>query len=84
MKGGRKQWRPETELGRRRQMAGLSQTEIAEVIGVSQVYYGNIERGLLNPSHEVAQKIADMYDVPLDDLFDSETVCRTSILGVKR
>jgi transcriptional regulator with XRE-family HTH domain len=62
----------------------ISQTELANKTGISQVMVGKYERGDASPSIEVAKKIADALGVSLDYLvgegvnasFDKETVER--------
>lgn len=63
---------------------GWSQTELAEASGVSRVMIGKYERGDASPSIEAAKKIADAFEVSLDQLvgeginvdFDKQTLNR--------
>lgn len=50
----------------------LSQGEIAKQIGVTQVAYSYIERGLKNPSLAVAIRLAEVLNVSLDYLIGIE------------
>ena len=43
-----------------RMEALYSQKEFAQVIGISQNHYSNIENGVRRPSPEVAKRIADV------------------------
>lgn len=62
----------------------ISQTELANKTGISQVMVGKYERGDASPSIEVAKKIADALEVSLDYLvgegvnskFDKSTLKR--------
>ena len=62
----------------------MSQTELANKTGISQVMVGKYERGDASPSIEVAKKIADALEVSLDFLvgegvnskFDKSTLKR--------
>ncbi len=48
----------------------LTQAEISEKIGVSRVNYTRYENNKVRPDYETVIKIADFYDVSLDELFD--------------
>ena len=47
-------------LKKMRMGALYSQKEFAQVIGISQNHYSNIENGVRRPSPEVAKRIADV------------------------
>ena len=53
----------------RRAAGGVTQGELAEHIGVTRQTLNAIERGKYSPSLEVAFRIADFFDVGLDDVF---------------
>ena len=44
--------------------------EFAKKIGLSRVNYTRYETGKVRPDYETVIKIADFYDVSLDELFD--------------
>jgi putative transcriptional regulator len=46
-----------------------SQQELADKIGVTKQTVNTIELGKYSPSLEVAFKIADVFGVPLDEVF---------------
>lgn len=48
----------------------LTQTEFATKICMSRVNYTRYENGKVRPDYETLIKIADFYDVSLDELFD--------------
>ena len=49
---------------------GITQDELAKTIGISRVNYTRYENGKVRPDYETIIKIADYYDVSLDDIFD--------------
>lgn len=51
-----------------RESRNVTQTELAEQVGVSQVHISQIERGLFNMSFPLACEIADYLNVSLDEL----------------
>lgn len=53
-----------------REQAGMSQDDVAKIIGVTQVAYSYIERGLKQPSLPVAARLASTLHVSLDYLVD--------------
>lgn len=55
-----------TEL---RAVAGISQRELGDHVGVTRQTVNAIERGRYSPSLEVAFKIARVLDVPLEAVF---------------
>ena len=50
----------------------LKQTELAEMLNVSQQVISNIERGVTAPDIEQLKKIADIYNISLDQLVGRE------------
>ncbi len=53
-----------------RKSFNLTQEEFAKKIGVSRVNYTRYETGKVRPDYETVIKIADFYDISLDELFD--------------
>lgn len=53
----------------------LKQTELAEMLNVSQQVISNIERGVTAPDIEQLKKIADIYNVSLDQLVGRDFFC---------
>ena len=51
-----------------RKQAGLTQKELGDRLGVSNVHIGQYERGLRNPRLPQLKKIADALDIPLISL----------------
>lgn len=52
-----------------REKYDLTQDEIAKQLGISQSTYANWERGFRAPRANEIAWIADIYQIPLDDLF---------------
>lgn len=64
---------PEKKLGQRiaelRERRGLSQAKVAETVGVTVESVSRLERGVVTPSLERLQAIAEALGVRLQDLF---------------
>jgi DNA-binding XRE family transcriptional regulator len=54
-----------------RKRKGLTQMELAELVGVNRFHISKIERGKRMPSVKLLIKIADVLNVSLDDLLMS-------------
>jgi len=52
-----------------RKIAGLTQEAFANALGISRVNYTRYERNSARPDYETLIKIADFYDISLDELF---------------
>ena len=48
----------------------LTQEKLANKLGVGRVNYTRYEKDKVRPDYEILIKIADFYDVSLDELFD--------------
>ena len=55
----------------------MTQQELADKIGVTRQTVNAIELNKYSPSLEVAFRIADVFGVPLDQVFQYETVTRS-------
>lgn len=53
----------------------FKQTELAEMLNVSQQVISNIERGVTAPDIEQLKKFADIYNISLDQLVGREFFC---------
>jgi transcriptional regulator with XRE-family HTH domain len=53
----------------------LKQVELAELLNVSQQVISNIERGVTAPDIEQLKKMADLYNISLDQLVGREFYC---------
>lgn len=58
-------------LRRIREVTGLSQSQVAELAGISRIAYRNIENGISTPKVSTLQNIASGVDVKLQDLLVS-------------
>ncbi|MCR4726390.1 MAG: helix-turn-helix domain-containing protein [Clostridia bacterium] len=48
----------------------LTQEKLAALLCISRVNYTRYETGKVRPDYETLLKIADFYDISLDDFFD--------------
>ena len=53
-----------------RQIRGLSQADLEKLTGIDANTFSRYERGIVTPSIEVAQKIADALNVSVDELLN--------------
>ena len=56
----------------RRQLHDMTQQELAERVGVTRQTILSIERGRYNPSVGLALRLAEVFGVPVEDLFEIE------------
>jgi transcriptional regulator with XRE-family HTH domain len=59
-----------------RELSEVSVRQFAELVGISNPYLSQIERGLRTPSEQVVQSIAEALQVPADTLYDQAGVPR--------
>ncbi len=52
-----------------RERAGLSRVELAQRVGVNPQTIGYLERGEYNPSLVLAFRLADLFDLPIEQIF---------------
>lgn len=55
-----------------RQSKGLRQSDVALAVGISRTGYTHIERGTKRPSLDVAMKLANFFNQPVETLFGEE------------
>ena len=53
-----------------RKSFGLTQEELANRINISRVNYTRYENGKVRPDYETLLKLADFYDISLDEFFN--------------
>ena len=58
------------KLKQLRNSEGLTQQQLAEKLQISRVNYTRYETDAVRPDYETLIKLADFYDISLDDLFD--------------
>ncbi|MDM5258889.1 MULTISPECIES: helix-turn-helix transcriptional regulator [Bacillus cereus group] len=56
-----------------REDKGLKQLEIAKTLDISSSYYCEIEKGKKNPRWNIAMRIAEFFDVSVDNFFYNPT-----------
>lgn len=56
------------KLKKYRTKQGVTQKELAELVGVTHDYISQIERGRI-PGMDTAAKLADLFSTTIDDLF---------------
>jgi transcriptional regulator with XRE-family HTH domain len=57
-------------IRRQRELSEVSMRQFAELVGISNPYLSQIERGLRAPSEQVVRSIADALHVPIDILYE--------------
>ena len=57
-----------------RKANGLTQEDLASKLELSRVNYTRYETGKVRPDYETLIKIADFYDVSLDEMFDRKKI----------
>lgn len=55
-----------------RRQNDLTQERLAEMLGVSVEFVSNMERGVNAPSFETIEKIAQAFNLPINELFTFE------------
>jgi transcriptional regulator with XRE-family HTH domain len=63
-------------IRRQRELSDVSMRQFAELVGISNPYLSQIERGLRAPSEQVLQSIADGLQVSADTLYAQAGVPR--------
>ncbi|ACX51293.1 transcriptional regulator, XRE family [Ammonifex degensii KC4] len=61
-----------SSLRKARLRAGLTQSEVARLVGLTRASYTNIERGHKNPSVVTALRIAQVLNRSVEELFSDE------------
>ena len=52
-----------------RERSGLSRVDLARQVGVNPQTIGYLERGAYNPSLALAFRLADLFDLPIEQIF---------------
>ena len=66
--------RDRTWMEMARRVKGLSQKEVAEAAGCSEVYYNRIEKGLQMPNVDIGLRIADFLGVDAHSFLNEKTL----------
>ena len=62
----------------------FTQTDLANLVGISTGYYSMLEAGRRQPSVKVAKKIAEILNFPWEDLFSEEKANNSFNFKAKR
>jgi transcriptional regulator with XRE-family HTH domain len=65
-------------IRRQRELSDVSMRQFAQLVGISNPYLSQIERGLRAPSEQVVQSIADVLHVSADTLYEQAGVRKDS------
>lgn len=60
-------------IRQKRQEKGISQNQLAKLVGISQPYMNQIETGVRNPTLPTLMKICEILDISLFGTEDGET-----------
>ena len=71
-------------IRQQRKLADLSMRQVSAMVGISNPYLSQIERGLRAPSEAVAAGIATALGVDVDELYEPEGAEETSDAGAPR
>ena len=71
--GGNAMWLQE-KIKELRSNKGISQKKLADAIGVAQSSINYWEKGQRTPSVAAAQKLADYFNITLDELYDIDNI----------
>lgn len=55
-----------------RKERGMTQQQVAEILGITRSFYGMIETGDRNPTLELAKRIAELFQVEIEQIFFGE------------
>lgn len=59
-------------IAARRALQGLTQAQLAEAVGVSRQTIISLERGRFDPSLPLAFRIAQLFNAPIEDVFQPD------------
>lgn len=63
-----------TNVKQMRSEKGITQKELAALAGIHETYVSRVERGEINASADIIQKLADTLSVPVARLFEAQSV----------
>jgi transcriptional regulator with XRE-family HTH domain len=70
-------------IRRQRELSALSMRQFAQMVGISNPYLSQIERGLREPSEKVLDAIADSLQMSADSLYEQAGVTRDADPGAE-
>lgn len=59
----------ETRIKELRAARGMDQAQLAQLVGVRRETIGRLEKGLYNPSLKLAMDVAQVFGLPVEDIF---------------
>lgn len=59
----------ETRIKELRAARGMDQATLAQLVGVRRETIGRLEKGLYNPSLKLAMDIAQVFGLPVEEIF---------------
>ena len=62
------------KLKQKRTEVKMTQTDVAQALGIHQVAYGNYELGKRMPKPEMLKRIAQLFHCTVDELLEDEDV----------
>ncbi len=78
-------WEELSQIKKMRQKLGLTQTELANLSGVSQSLIAKIEKGRVEPSYSVARRIFLVLEKRMNEtheIFKAEDICTREIISI--
>jgi transcriptional regulator with XRE-family HTH domain len=65
---------PQNNIKCLREARGMSQTDLADQLGVRPPSVWKLEKGLQNPSYSTLDKLAGIFDCTMDEVMDRKAV----------
>ena len=65
-----------------REISGMTQTDLAEKIGVTKSMISAYEKGIRNPSFKVLYQLCDIFQVPESLFFDDKTLSEKFVVDI--
>lgn len=59
-------------LKKARENSNMTQSDVADIVGISRAYYADLERGRYNPSIKVLVKLCNLYNIDLNFLREND------------
>lgn len=69
--------KPRLAMVKARKEKGMTQQELADIVGINRAFLSNIERGKYAPSLKVARDIAHVLEEEMESLFFDSNVRKT-------
>jgi transcriptional regulator with XRE-family HTH domain len=72
-----------TTIKNKRLLAGFSQSEVSESLGISRPTYIKIEQGLSKPTEEQLSILAELFDISDESLIENKTLKSNDVIEIK-